>query len=680
MLWDRRGLNPLPLVLTVLVLATLPGHVTANTLITRPGLSDTQCAGACVDEKEIDCRYYKFNKVKESCVLSAEPDVAVPDMRKVDKPEVGPIKKPASSWIEQLQARVLALEQRNIDVKNLHKETTELRAEVAALKNSRALTHHLLRTTKEQTDQNIAAEDEKTEVLKSETKRVEDAVMTLGELQKTFSDKVRKVNEEEKGTSLTVAMLSQSAKDMRASIRELATSTSDLKNGLTSVKRLTSELEVRFAGLSADVMEKVATIDTLVGPELKEMRDSQATLAEALSLLTKKIMSLTPRIPALQKQLNKKEGMLAVVTKKMESLDSQIDFLNERLRFSEKQLRKVIDPGSKINLEQRRILTYLRGQVASVQDNQKRIENDILVEISDRTHLYKELASLKVSRKAIVDKVVSLEMAVRNFRSSIRKLAVEGPKGRLVTNILNRQVAALRSLKKLRDTQVDIQNSLVKYKLTLLKTHEELMERDRKRAISDVALRKLQTKLMELYSKMERALSTSLTSDEMTKLVKQQKETMVKIAIMEKLQQELQREIDNYRRSKGAAGAKQDEQRREQETETKKMAEIRAQTMELYNTLNSKLEQLESSDALEKLADIAKSQDTVVKSLADYKYSLQQTQSEVAAQRELQKKEAQSTAVLHQELEDLHKSMASVLGPQGLPEMQVDNADLPLTE
>uniref|UniRef100_A0A2C9LXF9 Apple domain-containing protein n=1 Tax=Biomphalaria glabrata TaxID=6526 RepID=A0A2C9LXF9_BIOGL len=656
----------------VLIISSFPDVVRSNTLITRPGASSTQCAQACLDEREIDCRFYKFDKVKETCILSAMPDPTVTNMKQLEKPDVGPIKNAASSWIEQLQARLLALEQKNIDIKNLHKETAELRAEVAALKNSRALTHHLLRTTKEQTDQNIAAEDEKTEVLKAETKRVEDAIMTLGELQKTFSEKVKKINEAEKATDLKVAMLSQSAKDNRASVRELGTEESDLKNGLMNVKRVEAELEVRFAGLSADVMEKVASIDSMVGPELKEMRDSQATLAEALSLLTKKIMTLAPRIPALQKQINKKEGILAVVSKKMQSFDSQIDFLNERLRFSEKQLRKVIDPGSKLNVENRRVMTYLRGQVASLQGNQKRIENDVLVEISDRSHLYKELASLKVSRKAIVDKVVSLEMAMRNFRTSIRKLAIEGPKGRLVTNILNRQVAALRSLKKLRDTQVEIQNGLIKYKLTMMKTHEDLLERDRKRVLNEVALRKLQSKLLEVYRKMETSASTSVSSQEMLQLLKQQKDTLMKMSLIQKIQQELQKEVLKFRQTKNEELNRLEEDRKQHQRDLQQLEEVKRQTINLYEMLQTKLKKEDESGRLE---DITKTQDNLVKTLSDYKSTLAKTQNELQAQRLRQAQEASSTSQLRQELRDLHRTLSSVVGEPNEQSIVADTED-----
>lgn len=38
----------------------------------------------------------------------------------------------------------------------------------------------------------------------------------------------------------------------------------------------------------------------MVGPELKEIKLSQTTLAQALALLTKKIMAVSHRIPDLQ--------------------------------------------------------------------------------------------------------------------------------------------------------------------------------------------------------------------------------------------------------------------------------------------------------------------------------------------------------------------------------------------
>ena len=50
---------------------------------------------------------------------------------------------------------------------------------------------------------------------------------------------------------------------MRSSVRELATSSSGAKTSLGDLRKKITELEVRFAGLSTDVMEKVANVDAV---------------------------------------------------------------------------------------------------------------------------------------------------------------------------------------------------------------------------------------------------------------------------------------------------------------------------------------------------------------------------------------------------------------------------------
>ena len=60
--------------------------------------------------------------------------------------------------------------------------------------------------------------DQKVEVLKAESKRVEDAVMTLGDLEKTLGNKVRKNNEEQREGGLTMAMVWEYEKIKRIEI------------------------------------------------------------------------------------------------------------------------------------------------------------------------------------------------------------------------------------------------------------------------------------------------------------------------------------------------------------------------------------------------------------------------------------------------------------------------------
>ena len=49
--------------------------------------------------------------------------------------------------------------------------------------------------------------DDKVESLKAESKRVEDAVMTLGELQKTLGERIKKISNTQTSAGLTIAMV-----------------------------------------------------------------------------------------------------------------------------------------------------------------------------------------------------------------------------------------------------------------------------------------------------------------------------------------------------------------------------------------------------------------------------------------------------------------------------------------
>ena len=54
----------------------------------------------------------------------------------------------------------------------------------------------------------MTALDDKIETLKKESHRLEDAVMTLGELQKTLGDRLKKIADSQTASGLTIAMVS----------------------------------------------------------------------------------------------------------------------------------------------------------------------------------------------------------------------------------------------------------------------------------------------------------------------------------------------------------------------------------------------------------------------------------------------------------------------------------------
>ena len=72
-----------------------------------------------------------------------------------------------------------------------------------------------------------------------------------------------------------------------------------------------------------------------------------------------------------------------------------------------------------------------------------------------------------------------------------------------MSNILKRQVAALKSLKLLRNTQGQVQAALNAYKVNMLKTHRLLLDKDQRRIREEVALGQLKSKLVKIYVKMK---------------------------------------------------------------------------------------------------------------------------------------------------------------------------------
>lgn len=53
------------------------------------------------------------------------------------------------------------------------------------------------------------------------------------------------------------------AKDTHGNLREAAASVSDIRTSISDLKKSITDLQVRFAGLSTDVMEKVANVDAV---------------------------------------------------------------------------------------------------------------------------------------------------------------------------------------------------------------------------------------------------------------------------------------------------------------------------------------------------------------------------------------------------------------------------------
>ncbi|KAH9509168.1 hypothetical protein Btru_049270 [Bulinus truncatus] len=105
----------------------------------------------------------------------------------------------------------------------------------------------------------------------------------------------------------------------------------------------------------------------------------------------------------------------------------------------------------------------------------------------------------------------------------------------------------------------------------------------------------------------------------MMKLLKQQKDTLVKMSLLQKLQQDLQQEVAQFRQVKNEELRKLEEQRQQQQRELRQLEEIKKQTADMYNNMETKMQK---DDASGRLEDITRTQDNLVKTLTDYKYNL----------------------------------------------------------
>ncbi|GFR84266.1 hypothetical protein ElyMa_000667600 [Elysia marginata] len=234
-----------------------------STSVTLPGASSEDCARLCVKEKEIDCRYYKFKKSESKCVLAPSLDPNVSGLVKIEKPEPALKVQPASSWLAHMHARIAVLEKKTIGIKRLHQKILKLKTEVMGLKNSRALTHNLLMTSKEQEDQIVQALNEKAGVLNAESKRVEDDIMTVGDLEKTLGDEVDSYKKQQVKNQQNMTTLLQMTKEDGAKLQEMAQAIDTLSTEVQAVQLAIKQLEDKFTNLRSDVLEKVYNFDSV---------------------------------------------------------------------------------------------------------------------------------------------------------------------------------------------------------------------------------------------------------------------------------------------------------------------------------------------------------------------------------------------------------------------------------
>ncbi|BFZ07502.1 hypothetical protein BsWGS_10541 [Bradybaena similaris] len=627
--------------------------------ITRPGGSAEDCERLCREEAEIECRYYHYDSAKSMCTLTSEPDPSINDLQKLGEPE----KKTADSWVSQLQARILVLEQRVVDVKNLHREIAELRGEIEGIKNARALTHHLLRSNKEQDDRNIAAVDDKVELVRGEVKRMEDTILTLGDMQKTIGNRIRQLNEDAKATSLTVTMLSQMAKDTHGNLREAAASVSEIRTSISDLKKSITDLQVRFAGLSTDVMEKVATVDAMVGPELKELKYSQTTLAQALALLTKKIMVISPRIPEIQKGLTAKEAKFSVMDMNLQNLGRQISFLTERMSFSESQLKKIVDPSSRLNIQRRRTLSQLQSQVDTLTTTQTRMQNDLIADTSDRSRIYKELTYLKIQKKSSIQQMLVMNSEMHAFKRALETILMKQPKDTLVSNILQRQLAALRSLKKIRYTQYEMGTALTKYRVQVTMAQHEMIRQVQQQKNANQELRILQSQILTVYRKLSWTIAHDNTKSYVRKLIGEHNKAANKINSLQYQSRALSQTMLHFKfivlQSKKAV----ESQREQQQNNKYKVESLEKRTIQLYRMLlmERMRRNLFRKTASERIQKLAKAQTETLSFLTKYRNEVRKAQAEVFESKKQRAGVSWKLGALHRQLAKLHQALAPLV-------------------
>ncbi|CAG5115467.1 unnamed protein product [Candidula unifasciata] len=628
-------------------------------MITRPGGSNEDCERLCREEAEIECRFYQYNSAKSLCTLTSELDPTIPDLKKLGETET----KTAESWVSQLQARILVLEQKVVDVKNLHREIAELRGEIEAMKNARALTHHLLRTNKEQSDRNIAAVDDKVEMARGDMKRMEDTILSLGDMQKTVSNRIRQLNEDSKATSLTVTMLSQMSKDTHSNLRETGASISEIKTSISDLKKSITDLQVRFAGLSTDVMEKVATVDAMVGPELKELKYSQTTLAQALALLTKKIMVISPRIPEIQKGLSAKEAKFSVVDMNLQNLGRQISFLTERMSFSEGQLKKLVDPSSRFNIQRRRTLSQIQSQVDSLTNTQTRLQNDLLADNSDRSRIYKELTFLKLKKKAIIQEMMMMHEEMRAFKRTLETIISKQPKDQLVSNILKRQLATLKSLKRMRYTQFEIQTDLTKYKTQVNIAQHEMFRQVEDQRSANQALRILQAQILTVFRKLSFRVEHDNTRDFVKKLIQEHNKAAHKINALQHEHNNVVQTLLQFKFVLLSSKKSLQKQKQQQDNSKVRVAGLEKRTVQLYKmlVLEKTRRNLFRKTAADQLQKLTKSQSETLRFLTLYRNEVRKTQAEMYEEKKQRLSEGWKLAELHQQLKKLNQSLAPLV-------------------
>ncbi|GFN97719.1 hypothetical protein PoB_002422500 [Plakobranchus ocellatus] len=282
-------------------------------------------------------------------------------------------------------------------------------------------------------------------------------------------------------------------------------------------------------------------------------------------------------------------------------------------------------------------------------------------EETTRDDLYKQVSDLKVSREAVVDKVVLVEKAVTDLRDELRKVATNGPNGRLMSNLLRRQVAILKSLKALRNTQGQVQGALNSYKVNMLKTHRLLLDKDQRRIREEVALGQLKSKLVKIYLKMK-AMADRVPPAVMAALVDQQKRTLSRVQQIRRDQADLRHRLGGFATSVLAARAHMKQQLLHEKADKAVLDSLSVRVARLNNRFN-KLGKIPPGtiSTLARMQDLVDTQKDVANTLDAYRA---RTIHDHHYYSPLARTRVEQLARLHDHLRDLDRAVSRTTGPR----------------
>lgn len=452
---------------------------------------------------------------------------------------------PAGTWYGQLLERISALEKRNIELKRIYARYMKLRLQVTGLKNSEDLMHHVIRTDKAQEDQTAQAIKEKAKLLHTETKGLEDAMMTVGDIE-NFLDKELKIhNEDQKKFKRNVTELSQTMRSDDANLKKMGQEIDDLQTEVKAAGKQTTELKARLSQLTVNALHKADMFDETIRPILKEFRTHQAMMGEAFRVTTEKVLKLELLIPALERKFDQKMYTLEELEKQMANLNKQVVYINNRLDKDKKDIMEFLAPLAQDNVEMRDWANSLKKEIASVKKQAYSIDALVLAEKTAKINLNKEVAILRSSRQILLDKALNVNKGIGHVREVLYMRAIEGPDNHMMSNLLLRQMSVLKSLKRLRTTQGHIADSLNAYKASVLKTDRLMLDRDQRRIREEVELGRLKARLAKVYIKMK-LMADRIPLTVMTAIVENQKRNLIRVQHMRHLQAKVRRVLKRY--------------------------------------------------------------------------------------------------------------------------------------